>query len=96
MIVGLIGYALFYLFFAFFLMQVVSDSYSILFINMTVVCLKFLLFGTLDTSHGTYFFSYNQFIPSLHNFWIAYILACLFALLHFFLEFRRHSPRFRD
>ena len=99
---GLFGYGLFYLLLALLLTHCLSDQFSILFINMTVFTLKLLSFGTKDMqllgekeTHPHYFyFGYNSLIPSIHNFWIAYVASFLFGLLYLLMELWRHSIDF--
>ena len=92
--VGLVGYGLFYLLVAMLWTQCMSDQFTIHFVNVMSIILNFVIFAT-HSPHSYYYFGYNYLLPSVHNFWIAYVGSFLLAALYLLVELWRHSLPFR-
>lgn len=104
MMVGLFGLGLCFLFVSMLLTQCMRDSYTIYFVY---ICSEFLLYPVFRTTNMSiigssssskdkyYYFGYNEQVPSIHNFWIAYLIAIVAAVIYFLIELWRHSLSFR-
>ena len=98
MVVELAGFGLCYLTMALLLAQWLGDQFSLFFINIMVLVLLFLLFGTRDMQKlgekeeaHYFYFGFNYVVPVLKNFWIAYALSFISLLIYFIVEIWRHS-----
>ncbi len=101
--VALIGYGLSYLGVALLIAHCLDDQYAILFINMLVLLVQFLLFPShhmsdkISSSSAIYFyFGDNALFPALPNYSVAYLLAVVATLFYLAFDFWRHSMKFRS
>ena len=101
MMVRLFGFGMCYFLLAMLPTQCLSDSYALIFILTLaeIILLPIFRTDTMETlgsgQNKYYFFGYNQFFPSIHNFWIAYSMAALTALLYSAVDYWRHFLKFR-
>ena len=94
LMVGFFGFGLCYFFVAMLFTQCLDDPYTLYFVYNLVLSILYPLLRTekMDGSGSTdYYFGFNSMFPSIHNFYISYLIALLSALLYIAVEQWRHS-----